>query len=222
MAGPIFRGLLTGAGGGGGGGGGTAYDDDFATGSSIDTTGARFAGANPWTKLNAGASTYAVTGGQLVLTPEEDGNFMNPRLAVQTPPAGDWAFRTYCTSASAANYAGLGLVLRESGSGKLLCFGLGDDGGLLYQVRRLTSYTGWFANYGSTAAANPSYLEVARTGSNLIFRYSTDDVTYTTYITVAQTTDFTTAPDQIGLWAQAKTVGGTTQVATFDRFWKAA
>jgi hypothetical protein len=210
------------------GGSGTApYEDNFDSGSSIDTTGARYTGANPWTLLNDSGATATVGSDQLTMVCPYSGA-MSPFLAVQTLSAGDGAWRTQMSSANVgANYRGMGLVLRESATGKMLSFGFASDGPIKAQVRRMpnpnnTTFTTWTANYGNTSVADfNGYLEVERTTTSWAFRYSEDGSSWTTLTSgIAETTDFTTGPHQIGLWvAGSQTIGsGTTTI--FERFWK--
>lgn len=205
-----------------GGGSGTApYEDNFDSGSSIDTSGARYVGANPWTLLNATGATNSVAGGVLTLTGPHV-SLMSPVLAVQPLSAGNGAWRTQQTADPVNdNYRGVGIVLRESSTGKQLCFGFGSDGVKRAEVRRMTSFTNWTANYGSTSVGTlASYFEVERSGTTWSYRYSSDGSSWTTLTSAAESADFTSAPDQIGLWSNgSETVGGTT-AAVFERFWK--
>jgi hypothetical protein len=217
--------MMLAASSGGTGAGGTIWDDDFTTGATIDTAGTRFAGAKPWTISTLSGSTtptYAVTGGHLVITPQP--GFDDAALAYQgTLPAGDWQFQAKVVSTvSDGNFSGAGLLLRESATGKMLLHGIARDFGVKYQIRRLSP--SWGASYGGSAATQgvPQWFDVARSGTNLVLRYSTDGSSWTTETTVAQTVDFTTAPDTVGLWTWQRVGGTINEVATFESFTKTA
>lgn len=220
----LIAAMLSASSAGGGGGGGTLWDDEFNTGSALDTAGTRFASAKPWTKQNFGTSTDSVGSDQLTITTQASANLQDPRIATQAVPAGTaWKFRLSCQSLSTnANYNGLGMVLRESGTGKLLCYGLVRDAAVeQLQTRRQTGYTTWAANYNLIATSSPFYtddLEIERSGSSLIFRRYESGAWFTRQ-TIAVTDDFTTEPDQIGLWANGPT--STSAVAVFN-WWRRA
>lgn len=204
--------------------GSSPWDDGFSTGSNIDTAGTRFAGAKPWTKQNWGTSSDSVSGGQLTITTQGSATLQDPRIITQSlSGAGStWKFRVGFASLSTnANYNGLGIVARESSSGKLLCYGHVRDSNVEeLQVRRLTtSYTGWASNYNLVANSNPFYvaeLEIENDGTNLIFRRLESGVWFSRKTSLL-TADFTTAPDEIGIWVNGPV--STSAVAVFD-YWQ--
>jgi hypothetical protein len=210
--------------GGGGGSGATIWDDNFDTGTSIDTTGSRFASAQPWTLLQPGTSSYAVSGGNLILTPQVGSGTY--RAATMPIASGDWTFETKVVSTvSTGGFAGAYLVLHEEATGKMLHHGIGNDGGFKYQVRRWLNLATWWANYGGTSATLgvPVWLDASRSGSTLTFRYSTNGTAWTTLATVAQTDDFTTAPDRVGIAVMQRVAfGGGDEVGTFAHFLRTA
>jgi hypothetical protein len=213
-----------------GGGSGTApYEDNFDTGSTIDTAGTRYTGANPWTLYNDAGATVSVAAGQLSMTCPFRG-LMSPVLAVQTLGAGDGAWRCdFSIGQPGANYRGSGIVLRESATGKMLLHGFGSDGPIMARVRRVpnpnnTTFTNWTANYGGTSVTDlAGWCEVERVGAAWTFRYSEDGSSWTTLVGasgIVQTVDFTVAPDQIGLWVTAAVAGSLASTAVYSRFWK--
>jgi hypothetical protein len=232
MAGPIFRGLLTAAGGGGGGGGGggsglTPYDDNFdESGSTIDTVGNRFTGANPWILYNIQSpfpATFTMSGGLLTMDSGGFGTNGDIRVAYQNSlPATTFRVRAKITPLNDPTpFPHAGIILREAATTKWICNGLS---GTTMEVRRGSGTNGWATNYtgGSVSSSTGTFwVEVERSGTNLIFRL-TDNATDgndlttalgTTITTVAQTADFTTAPDQIGL-----DIMGASHTATVDWF----
>lgn len=179
------------------------YDDTFDFGSSLDTTGVRYSGATPWSKLNTQTTgSDTVSGGYLTMNTPVSGA-MNPMFYYQTgdSPASDGSWKTYINPAiNANNYAAQGILLRESSTGKCLFFCYGYDNGAKLQVRKMpTGFGSWSANYIATAVSDwVGWLEVVRDGTNLLFLTSEDNSTWIEVLRVAVTTDFTVGPDQIG------------------------
>lgn len=204
--------------GGGGGGGSTAWDDDFNVGASVDTAGTRFAGANPWTAFNHGASGCSFTQSGSILAADSGAADpgTNPRGYTQPFPVGDCRFRIkFSPVGIITNFQAGGLLLRESSTGKMLLPCVGIDGSLKAQVRRMTSTTTWVANYnGGAASVVTQWIEVDRTGSTLTFSVTEtaadgNDLTTAlaaSWASASQTTDFTTAPDQIGFFVNSSLV----------------
>lgn len=211
--------------GGGGGGGGSLWDDFFSTGSNVDTAGIRFTSAKPWTKQNYGTSTDSVSGGQLAITTQGSANLQDPRIITESlSGAGStWRFRCGVASLSTdANYNGIGMMLRESATGKILSYGFVMDASLRQlQIRRQPGgFSSWTGNYNLVATSFGSYytgeLEIENTGTNLIFRRLESGI-WTQRQSILLTADFTTAPDQIGMWVNGPT--STSAVGVFD-YWQ--
>lgn len=119
-------------------------NDEFEYGTTLDTTGARFAGATAWSWLNQGTATATVTEGSIILVP--DASNANLRCAVQPAPSTPWTFVAKLGLQSfGANHNG-GLVLYNSSNGKLITWGNLDSGfaSFLYSA---------FATYNSTLVA---------------------------------------------------------------------
>lgn len=208
MAGVLYRGLLTAVGGGGGGGGcgvvlATPYDDNFDCGSSIDTAGTRFSGANAWTDA-IGSDVVVVnkdlTGGELRIGLGTNGLQFETRRIYQAFPAGNCTFETRVRHEFSDYYALAGFSLEESSTGKIVVFGPGEDlGGKNIRVHNNAVADGNDA-VGSWTTEYSADLEVSRVGTNLIYRYSLNGGgSWTTIVTQAETTRFTTTPNRIGL-----------------------
>ena len=209
--------MLAQAAGGGGGGGGcgvvlaTPYDDNFDCGSAIDTTGARFTGANAWTK-NAGpfVSESLVGGEWKVTTTSRGGGGWDPAVAYQTLPSGDWTFETYChQQANRSIYEGIGLYLEESSTGKAVVLTAGYNGGDIIGVGNSGGYYST-TPIGSWTTQYIAYLRVSRVGANLSYVYSLNGTSWTTVLTHAQTVPFTTQPNRVGVVKQNAIATGLT------------
>jgi hypothetical protein len=244
MSQAIYRALLQGSVGGGGGGGGgggcgvvlaTAYDDNFDCGSSVDTAGTRFSGANAWSPHDGGFSlstpaTFTQSGGILTAFP---GNYLFDMYPIgyrQSFPAGNCTFVSKMRPLSIPGiWGGMGLLLRESATGKMLAATLiGAGSSMGAEVRRMTTgtYYGWTASYTGSftgGAANAwHWVEVGRSGTTLTFRASNNGSSWTDICTaVAQTADFTTTADQIAWFVNQANVGPSF-TGEFDSFARTA
>lgn len=200
----------------GGGGSPTLYDDEFSIGSTIDTTGSRYAGAIPWTTFNTGINFISanVAGGQLTITTSSNG-VQTPRGGTMPVPSGDWTFETTCSMATSGFASALGIYAAEASSGKFLLANFCDASGKLVALGNNAG----LGTYGNTAVtAMSGKIELARIAGNLRMRYDIGAGWVTLVASLAQTTPFTTAPDTIGLFVQNETgTGGNAGV--FD-YWR--
>ncbi len=101
-----------------------------------------------------------------------------------------------------------GIVLRESGTGKLATIALGDS--LVAAVQHWSSATGTSTNDVASIALSMRELvwfAVSISGANLLYHVSADGQNWIQVGSVAKTTQFTTAPDE---WGFAINSGQTT------------
>lgn len=139
----------------------TAWNDEFEYGTSVDTTGARFSGANAWTWINQGTATGNVAQGALALTDGPASATDNWRLILQAVPSGAWAFRAKLKAYLFANYQNYGLVLYNSANGKLINFGPTWNGGAINAT--VHEYTNKTTYSSSIIVVNEPYLPAAQT-----------------------------------------------------------
>jgi hypothetical protein len=176
-----------------------AQDDEFDTGSAIDT--------GLWTAHNATNLTDSVRRGALLLSIAGANASVNQRGYYQALPAGAaWEFETKVTLLgdvdSTTFEAGLWLI--ESATGKILSLHVGYSAGVLIWTSRWTNVTTFGATINTvtpvvTPVQNPYYLRIELSGSNYLCKYSKTGHLWTTLSTVAKTTPFTTEADRIGL-----------------------
>jgi hypothetical protein len=172
-----------------------AFDDEF-TGAALD---------GKWTWLNQGTSTAAVAGGSLALAAQADAG-AQVRGVYQATVGSTWRYRMKMAllSTTYPNNVNAGLFLRESATGKILTFGLLQNSGLTLRADRFTNATTFSSN--PLALALPilqAYLEVELTSTDVILRFSPTGHTYAQTYTESKTTSFTTAPDQMGVFASS-------------------
>lgn len=206
-----------------------AADDEFdqADGTAVDTAGTRRSGATAWTEYNKGAATIEQRRGALIITVPSDTDLMDPRGVTQPLPAGDSLYEArvmFSPSATTgwANYQGAGLGFKESSTSKMLLLTIGlDAAAVVYQVRKMTAAQTWLNNqYSSGTNVHQflwSYFRIARSGTNLLFSISLDlGHSYFQVLSTAQASHFTTAPDEVFLFANAR--NGTATTATIPWF----
>lgn len=186
-------------------------DDEFETGSSIDTTGARFSGATPWAWRNQGAATAVVhpeQGALVLTTPTAVG--VNLRLVEQAISGSTWRIRAKIVGFKGTNvdFAFGGITVANSGSGKTGTWMIQrSSSSVTLQLNRYNSATSQAAGEAGVAPFDTVprhndtfYLEIEQTATQLIYRYSfygVDD-TFVDYITENLATFFTSI-DRVGL-----------------------
>lgn len=194
--------------------------DDFDCGTSIDTLGDRFAGANGWTTTGIGPTFLATvqTGGQLLYTMSSNGFDWHPKGAYQALPVGDWTFETQCGLLTSSFGAAVGILLVESGTGKQFAAHFFDN---------FSAYVGagselGLGAYGYTASPGlAGKLEVRRLSGNLRMRYDVGSGWVTLVASLPQTTPFATGPDQIWVFAAPRRFAGD-DTSYFDYFYRTA
>ena len=211
----------------------TIWDDEFE-GTSLDTTGTRRTGANPWTIYNALTSSNSQANGSLVVNSAIGAGGGTGGRAItiigQPVPAGTaWKFRSKFAMQSQSSGNLCGLSALESGTQKSVNWGwLFNPGHTV--VAFACSYTN-YSNFGQdldnviggsdlayqlidsfTNKTPMRWWEMERNGGNLIVRLSDDGYFYQTYITIPIATYFTSAPDTIGLAVDAVAVADATHL----------
>lgn len=124
------------------------------------------------------------------------------------------------------NTSHVGIVLRESATGKLSTWSLdissaGLGPSVLYCLRWSSATTNTAADGGGPWSISPTgmlFLRADPTGANLLFYYSTDGQNWLQVASVVKTTPFTTAPDEWGYCFIGN--GGTGGVGTTLISWK--
>ena len=191
----------------------TAWDDNFDCGTALDTTGARFSGANAWTVYGAGGirDLVNITGTPELRIASTTGGVRSADGARQTLPAyvpassaGDFSFEVTVRTLDGFFDSGVGLLLYELATGKNLYLLIGADftapGGFYDFNARVVVGTALFpTRYGRTVIASlDGTVRISRAGATLSYAFKQGAGAWTTIYTAAQTADFTTAPDLIG------------------------
>lgn len=159
----------------------TVWDDEFDTGSVLDTAGSRFSGANPWVIRAQGANGLALANGSAVTSSAGATAYV---VASQPVPSGNWRFQMkVAANASAQCVAGfmiyntandhflqLGLWTGSGSSAAYACFA--QTGPLPATTFSSTVFTGNPRDMASPSGALWQYIELEYDGTNLIFRSS--------------------------------------------------
>lgn len=218
----------------------TNWDDEFETGSSIDTTGTRFSGANPWSWINQNSATAVVGRGNVILVPPQNGGAFS--YVAQTTPSGTWKFRAKM-SVPLYNTNGPygGLLLYNSANGHNVFFGAaynsfisGCTPGVLVAVS-----SSWPSGGGATShiptstsvVGSPTvrdlvdywYYEIDYDGTNLSYLISRSGVdgSFVQVYSGTASSDLGAAPTHIGL-ASASYVAGIASMVVCDWFRRVA
>ena len=209
----------------------TAWDDEFEYGTSLDTTGARFSGAKPWSKVSWSAASDSVSEGGLVvsLTPTNTGTTIQWQLIAQNITSSTWKVRAKIINFpdTSSVYCSAGLMCRESATAKRVHIqvGLTSSTVQLYALKfaadtgswtNITTGGGpsniWSNTYQLDASRQGIYFELENDGTSIICRYSRSGYSGT-YIELGRQTIsgfFTSAPDQVGLvFANSSSGSGT-------------
>lgn len=211
-------------------------NDEFSSGTTIDTTGARGASATAWNKSQNTTGLTNVVGNDMLTLWTAGLTTGGMSGYGQTIPAGTFIYQTkarlYGQSAASAGIDA-GIMVRESGTGKLVLFSLGMalvavTGGEV-PVYTLSAYTATSPTGTTTVVGTGGYVimngttiyfQVQRTATNIQAYASMDGNVFFKMYDVALTTPFTTTPNEIYLVLLAPT--STTVAASFEWFRKTA
>jgi hypothetical protein len=161
-------------------------NDEFDYGTSIDTAGARFAGAIAWTGQNLQSTGTLVSRGSMGWTGSTGG--INDDAAYTQPitaPSSPYEFELVRgPDPSGGTYAGLWAGVVATGAG----YYFGYYSGTLYVITQST-YTGSGAavafSAGTSTPENDYFFRIGYDGTNMYFQYSYDGVQWDTLGTVA-------------------------------------
>lgn len=158
----------------------TSYDDEFSAGTTVDTSGTRFSGANPWVWFNQGAATGTLDQGCLQLTDASKATSGNQwRLLVQPVPSGSWKFRAKLKGVVLGNYQNYGLVLYNNANGHIInhgpSFNSGSGGAINLGDETFTNFTTYSGNLFlgnnsalGSAANSWAYYEIDYDGASTL------------------------------------------------------
>ncbi len=209
---------------------GLGPNDEFEYGTSIDTTGARYSGATAWTWGNQSTSTAAVADGSMqLLPPVNDSNIHS--LEQPLPGSGNWTYQTKITQVNFGNYNAVGMVLRQSSTGRMLryCAVANSVSVSDYQVDEFTNYTTFnstlvngklnlpVATLANSNSFPPVYVQLSTDGTNYYFSVSLSGFPGTFFQLNSLSVGGWLTADKIGLFALAANMNYS-PIAQFDWF----
>lgn len=176
-----------------------ALDDEF-NGTSFNTS--------LWTWRNQGGASAAVSNGRLLLTGTSQAG-IEWRIVEQTAPSTPWTVTGKISGQIYnANFASGGLIALDSVSGRLIRWGPSWDNPWRVQVTRYTNVT-TFSTHSFTSTfglghVTPAYIRIEDNGTNLIFYWSADGLTYSRVYSEGRTAFLTNGADRIGIGVHAE------------------
>jgi hypothetical protein len=206
---------------------GLGPNDEFEYGTSIDTTGARYAGATPWVALNIGTVTAPIANGCVNFTsPLQGGLQMNGYMQPIAAGVGRWrCSMPSMSNVTAAPYILAGMFVYSSGTGALydIIKTVGANSGQVDEWASPTSYSAAAANWTAYSGTipieqpGPLWLEIERDSTNYYFRYSFKgfDNSFVTVYTLP-ISSFTSG-DHIGIYG-SNSNSSNPSVVSFDWF----
>ena len=158
-----------------------------------------------WAWINQGSSTAVDSVGGIYMVPQATGT-TNFRILKKATPATPYTFTASFLSSgstSAGNGRCPGLLLRESGTGKIMSVSYGPGIGVVSSDRwtNATTYAatdGSSPANGSTQSIAPRFLRISNDNTNIVTKISWDGQNWVQLASVGKTTAFTTAPDEVG------------------------
>src|ERR1700761_1669735 len=167
-------------------------NDEFEFGTTIDTTGSRFAGATPWTNFGTVTSTWTVADGSLIMRLFA-GSGGNMNGYTQPVSGSTWEYTAkLATGDTTTNFNGGMILATSSGTaGRIVQYGWAASGStLILVVQHWTSSTASLGSVFTIPAFTPImfttgnvsswvYFKVKFDGTNLLFSASFTGVTGT-------------------------------------------
>ena len=197
----------------------TAMDDEFESGSSINLS--------LWTWENQSGASTAISNGILSFTSPDGSSADNVAMLVQAVPGSTpWevVIKYWFNGNVNTNYEYGGLVLRESGTGKIWRYTPDNTGLSVYYFSDPHTYGGVTVatlSWGTYPApslphSSPVWLKIKNDGTNFIFTYSVNGQTYYTLGTVGNTSQLT--PNQVGIGCGSSISSGNHMILDVDYF----
>lgn len=205
---------------------GLGPNDEFETGSSIDTAGTRYSSATAWTAFNIGVGTNSVAAGNLMFVPASTAGVSYSGYT-QAVPGGSWTYlaKVASSNATANTLAGLVVMTASGSSGKMYFFGVNATTMVLQAATNSTTFSSNAATaaiFFSTGTVTPYvYLQVAYNSgtTTFVFSYSYSGApgSFTTLLSVSQATFLGAAPGFIGLGTDNQGSGSLISIYDFFR-----
>ncbi len=179
--------------------------------------------------VNQGSATVVTTDGGLAFgSPGVGVNPANLMMYLKTTPATPYTFTAgFLATLYPANQTCVGLVLRESATGKVVFLRLLFDTAtsltntdMVVSVDKYANPTtpaGTYVGISASVLKGPLiWFQIGNDDSNLTFKYSNNNVNFTTVLTTTITDYFTTAPDQFGYCLSSNDANGSAAMVVLN------
>jgi hypothetical protein len=159
-----------------------------------------------WSWVNQGGAAISQANGIVLMTAPTDGG-TNVRFRKTTAPATPYTVTVLCQPNPIFANTIHGIGFRESATGKLVGISLRTAAGdvrPLISARKQTNPTTFSAQdeSGQVFYPGPTFFQITDNGTNIILATSWDGRNFTTRLSEARGTFFTTGPDEYGLWLE--------------------
>lgn len=199
---------------------GLGPNDEFETGTTIDTAGTRYASATAWTAYNLSSGSSAVNNGSLALLPAA---IVGLSVNGYTQPLVGTTWAYTCKMQLVNTTGAIGMII-SVGAGKMWHFNVATATTIEVQsFNTATSFNGTAVSTGIiSAVATAVYLRIGYDGTNLTFSYSTtgNESSYVTLLSTTLTGWLGVAPTLVGLAGQLQSA--TQGIAIYDWFRRTA
>lgn len=195
-------------------------------------TGANPTWGAPWDFSPPTAASFSLASGDatnLTLTDDNDvGLMIDPGAPVSgeitrfayrtlTTPANDWVMTAKILPLLVVgNHSSVGIMARDSASGRHAALMLVHGGTLDVNYRTLSTYSSaplsWSTNY------KMFWLQIEKSGSNLLYKVSPDGKNWETLLTASATAWMTSVPNQVGLFTHYNRTTGARARSTVPYF----
>jgi len=196
------------------------FDDTTGNSGTINGLNAR------WSWMNQGSSTATFKGSKLVLYgPAASSQHQVRGIYVALPGSPPWEVEAKLSILDiGGQYGGGGIFLRESATGKLVCFHMQNETPWMVHIRNFNSFNNSYNSDSKSTSEFGSlyyefYAKINLTSTTLTYSFSpiNNGVDFRTYVTTALTAFFTTAPDGIGIETVAYSQDSVTVCDYFRR-----
>lgn len=161
-----------------------------------------------------------VSGYGITFESDTSGTNDDVRALVMSIPGGNWTAVMRCVRGYIiSNFVAGGLVMRESGTGKLICISMSAGGLELAKRTNLTTFSADYNIVAAETARSDMFFKVVYDGTNYTWYHSPDGVVYAKITAKAKADFFTTAADQIGLFVNLNGNAASTHVTLGVTHW---
>jgi hypothetical protein len=207
-------------------GNGVGPNDEFEFGTSIDLTGARYAGATPWSWVNQGTAAALIAEGSLVLT-GQNASGTSHNLLTQPVSAASWEYTCKLSGTNIGATSEFGMIVGNS-AGAFLTFNIYPSSGVEFLIQNFSSPTAYggttYLSSGNVPGAggvmSEGYMQLLFDGTTIFFNFSPSGIpgSFETVFSTLAATFLGGAPTIVGLNINSTGTGAGALIGVFDWF----